>query len=159
MKQRHHLESGPDLPAEQFRPDRVRLLLCCLKRELEQFQGRDIPYDELGRYAGQAGSTVFEKLLKSQHPQVEALLGWLEHLPADRYCRLLADACRCLPTLSHSRLAHDPVQVSSLKNLLQQEAGRHQGAGQVWQVAADHLGFPALRRGQCPRRLLISGLR
>ena len=78
-------------------PDRVRSLLCYLKRELEQFQGRDIPYDELGRYAGQAGGPVFEKLLKSQHPQVEALLGWLEHLPADRYCRLLADACRCLP--------------------------------------------------------------
>jgi hypothetical protein len=123
MKQKSHDGSGPDSPSGDFRPDRVRSLLCSLKRELEQFQGREITYDELGRYAGTAGSTVFEKLLRSQHAQIEALLGWLEHLPPERYCRLLAEACRCLPTISHPRLAHDLVQVSILRNFLKQEKG------------------------------------
>jgi hypothetical protein len=59
---------------------RARTLLRDTKLALEQFQRREIPYDELGRYAGQAGSTVFDKLLKPDHPQLEALIGWLEHL-------------------------------------------------------------------------------
>jgi len=106
-----------------FRSTRARFLLCSIKLELERLVGRRIPYDELGRYAGQAASTVFDKLQKADHPQIEALLGWLERLPEESRTRLVDAACRCMPTLDHPRLMHDPVQVSRLKGLLRQKCG------------------------------------
>ncbi len=82
-----------------FKPDRVRSLMHAIKRELETFQGREILIDELADYAGQARSSVFDKLQRSDQPQVEALLGWLERLPETTRNRLLSSACRCYPHL------------------------------------------------------------
>jgi hypothetical protein len=112
---------GPQ--AQSYRPDRVRPLLRDLQMELERFQRRQIQYDELGRYAGQGASTVFNKLQKNDHPQIEALLGWLERLPEEVRCGILGKFWRCFPSLEHKRLGHDPVQVSSMKALLRQPAG------------------------------------
>jgi len=86
-------------------------------------QGRRIPLDELGEYASQAASTVFEKFERTNQPQVEALLGLLERLPEPTRCRLINEACRCFPTLDHPRIGYEPAQVSHLKSLLRQRNG------------------------------------
>lgn len=106
-----------------FTSTRARSLLRATKCEMERQLHRSLSYAELGCYAGQAASTVFDKLQSTDHPQVEGLLRWLERLPAPVRARLINDACRNLPTLEHSRLAHDPVQESRLRSLLSAERG------------------------------------
>lgn len=106
-----------------YQPDRVRLLMRTIKGELDAFQGREISYEELARYAGQARSSVFDKLQRTDQPQVEALLGWIERLPEPTRNRLINSACRCYPTLDNPRLSHDPAQVSRLRTLLHQSNG------------------------------------
>lgn len=106
-----------------FHPKRVMSLLRDVRLELEQFHRRRISYDELGRYAGQAATTVFEKLQKEEHPQVEALLGWLERLPEHARNMLVTKACRAFPNFENERLSHDPVQIGALRLLLTQPAG------------------------------------
>ena len=91
---------SPDGPqAQSCRPGRVRPLLRDLQMELERFQRRQIQYDDLGRYAGQAARTVFNKLQKNDHPQIEGLLGWLERLPEAVRCGILGKFCRCFRSL------------------------------------------------------------
>jgi hypothetical protein len=106
-----------------YEPDRVRPLMRAIKGELEALQGREIPYEELASYAGQARSSVFDKLQRAEQPQVEALLRWIERLPESVRIRLINSACRCCPTLDSPRLNHDPAQVSRLKTLLRQANG------------------------------------
>lgn len=74
-------------------------------------------------YAGQSTSSVFDKLQRSQQPQVEALLAWLERLPEVTRSRLINAACRCYPTLDCPRINHDSAQVSRLKMILHQASG------------------------------------
>ena len=118
------MASAPNVkPKPETNSDRLargRTLLRDTKLALEQFQHREISFEELGRYAGQAGSTVFDKLLKPDHPQIEGLIGWLEHLPEEVRAGLVNRVLRTLPNLEHRRLAHDPVQVTALKSLLRQ---------------------------------------
>lgn len=106
-----------------YDPDRVRPLMRAIKGELEALQGREIPYEELAAYAGQARSSVFDKLQRTEQPQVEALFRWIERLPESVRIRLINSACRCYPTLDSPRLIHDPAQVSYLKTLLRQANG------------------------------------
>ena len=94
-----------------------------IKADLEALQGREIPYEDLASYAGQASSSVFDKLQRAQQPQIEALLGWMERLPEPTRNHLINSACRCYPTLDSPRLKHDPAQVSHLKSLLHQANG------------------------------------
>jgi hypothetical protein len=94
-----------------------------IKAELQVLQGREIPYEDLASYAGQATSSVFDKLQRTEQPQVEALLGWIERLPEPTRNHLMNSACRCYPTLDSPRLNHDPAQVSRLKTLLRQANG------------------------------------
>jgi len=108
-------------PAHQ--PDRVRPLVRAIKGHLEALQGREITYEDLAGYVGQAASSVFDKFQRTQQPQIEALLGWIERLPESTRNQLINSACRCYPTLDHPRLNHDPVQVSRLKTLLRQANG------------------------------------
>ena len=102
---------------------RARLLFRAAKAELEKLQGRTLVYEELARYAGQASSTVFNRLHKARHPALEALLFWLERLPREVRNALVNQACRCFPNLNHPRLSHDPAQVSTLRALLRQSSG------------------------------------
>ena len=106
-----------------YQPDRVRPLMRAIKWELEAFQGREVPYEDLAAYAGQATSSVFDKLQRAQQPQIEALLRWIERLPETARNRLISLACRQYPTLEHPRLSHDLAQVSLLKTLLHQPNG------------------------------------
>lgn len=101
-----------------FTSTRARALLRATRCEMECQLHRDLSYAELGCYAGQAASTVFDKLQTTDHPQVESLLRWLERLPAAVRANLINNACRTLPTLEHPRLAHDPVQGSRLRSLI-----------------------------------------
>jgi hypothetical protein len=94
-----------------------------IKSELEALQGRPIFYEELAHYAGQAVSSVFDKLQKSNQPQIEALFGWIERLPESTRNQLINEACRCYPTLESPRLRYDSVQLSHLKTLLRQTSG------------------------------------
>ena len=43
-----------------YQPDRVRSLMRAIKGELDALQGREIPYEDLAGYAGQATSSVFD---------------------------------------------------------------------------------------------------
>jgi len=104
-------------------PDRVRPLMRAIKGQLEALQGREITYEDLAGYVGQAASSVFDKFQRAQQPQIEALLGWIERLPESTRNQLLNSACRCYPTLDHPRLNHDPAQVSQLKTLFRQANG------------------------------------
>jgi hypothetical protein len=106
-----------------YHPERVRSLMRAIKENLEASQGRPILYEELAQYAGQAISSVFDKLQKTHQPQVEALVGWLERLPEATRTQLMNSHCRSYPTLEHPRVAHDPAQVSRLKTLLTQGSG------------------------------------
>lgn len=90
---------------------------------MERYLHRALSYAELGCYAGQAASTVFDKLQTTDHPQVESLLRWLEYLPAPVRARLINNACRVLPTFEDPRLAYDPVQGSRLRSLLSVDRG------------------------------------
>lgn len=92
-----------------------------VKAELEK--NRTITYELLGRYTNQSASAALEKFHRPHQPQVEGLISLLERLPAQVRHQLLDKACRCFPTLSHPRLAHDPVQVSQLRTLLGQTCG------------------------------------
>jgi hypothetical protein len=94
-----------------------------IKGELDALQVREISYEELASYAGQARSSVFDKLQRSDQPQIEALLGWIERLPEHTRNSLINSACRCYPTLDSPRLSHDPTQISRLKTLLHQSSG------------------------------------
>ena len=145
-------------PPDVYRPARVRELLRSTKLALEQFHRREISFEELGRYSAQAGSTVFEKLQKDEHPQIEALLGWLEHLPEDVRGRLINSICRVFPHLEDRRLGHNPGQVSSLRSLLKQPIGLTLIGGndglRTWLISA--LGNSSLMLGS--DHGLVSGI-
>jgi len=115
-------QPGP-VEFSRYQPDRVRSLMRAIKGALEAVQGREISYEDLASYAGQATSSVFDKLQRTQQPQVEALLGWIERLPETTRNHLINSACRCCPTLDHPRLNHDIAQVSRLKTILHQANG------------------------------------
>jgi hypothetical protein len=57
------------------------------------------------------------------HPHVIAFLCLLERLPERKRQELLQEFCRDLPSLDHPRLAHDPIGVTRLENILRQPAG------------------------------------
>lgn len=122
MKTTHSTRSVPNGYAD-YRPNRVRALFRATKAQLDISEGREVPYEDLARYAGQAASSVFDKLQKTAHPQVEALLGWLERLPEPTRNQLIDSVCRCFPKLENTRLAHDLAQVSRLKTLLRKPDG------------------------------------
>ena len=88
----------------------------------------------MASYAGQATSSIFDKLHRTEQPQVEAILAWIERVPEATRNKLLNSACRCYPTLDSSRLNHDPAQVSRLKTLL-----RHAGELTVVQGGSEGL--------------------
>ncbi len=159
MKQQVSAPSRISIPPSVYRPDRVRSLLFATKLELERFHGRELTFDELGRFAGQAASTAFDKLQKSKHPQVEALLGWLERLPEAVRSELLAGTCRCFTSLEHPKLSHNPVQVSMLKELLRQPSGLTVvTGGNEWLRAfvLSALGQSSLRLGPASR--MVAGI-
>lgn len=101
-----------------YRPDRAQGLLCSLKRALELHHHRTISFAEFGRYSGESGSTVFDRLQRKRHPQIEALLATLERLPAGVRNDLVEKALRCYPTIEHPWISHDPSQVSLLSRIL-----------------------------------------
>ncbi|MDR3565933.1 MAG: hypothetical protein P4N59_31475 [Negativicutes bacterium] len=156
--QRSSMKQKLSPPTSLYRPARVRELFRSTKLALEQFHQREISFEELGRYSAQAGSTVFEKLQKDEHPQVEAILGWLEHLPEDVRGRLINGVCRAFPHLEDRRLGHNPGQVSSLRSLLKQPVGLTLIIGndglRTWLTSA--LGNSSLMLGRDHR--LVSGI-
>ena len=108
-------------PALSPTGNRVVLLMRSIKAELEK--AREVTYDMLGRYTGQSASAALEKFHRPHQPQVEGLISLLERMPPQVRHQLLDKACRTFPTLNHPRIAHDPVQVSQLRTLLEQPTG------------------------------------
>jgi hypothetical protein len=85
--------------------------------------GAEPSYHELGILTGQASSTTQHWFQVFDHRHLFFFLCLLEQLPPSKRMELLNEFCRELPSLHHPRLAHDPVAVAALENLLGEKHG------------------------------------
>ena len=94
-----------------------------LRAALTDAFGAEPSFDQIGAFTAQPPSTTQHWFQVFDHPHVFFFLCLLEQLPLSKRTELLGEFCRELPTLSHPRLAHDPIAVAALENLLEEKQG------------------------------------
>ncbi len=80
-------------------------------------------YSQLGAMIGQPKNSAHYWFNALPQRHVIAFLALLERLPDARRKAIINEFCRELPSFENPRLAHDPLAISHLENVLQQKHG------------------------------------
>lgn len=106
-------------------PPRTTSLLRSLRAAIEGAIGHQLSLEELSEITSEPKSTLSNWFAGDGNPTVEVVLRLMERVPASIRHQILdgLPISRCYPTLSHPRLAHDPVAVSRLNMILSQASG------------------------------------
>ena len=94
-----------------------------LRTTLADVFGFEPRFDRLAQVLGEKTNKVHYWFKVHPNTQVIAFLSLLERLPDRKRLDLLNLCCRELPSLDSSRLAHVPLAVSNLENLLRRTTG------------------------------------
>jgi hypothetical protein len=94
-----------------------------LRTTLAEVFGFEPRFDRLAQVLGEKTNKVHYWFKVHPNTQVIAFLSLLERLPDRKRLDLLNLCCRELPSLDSSRLAHDPLAISNLENLLRRTTG------------------------------------
>jgi hypothetical protein len=94
-----------------------------MRAALTETFGAEPSFEDLGKLTTMPRSTTQSWFQIYDHPQIRFFLCLLEHLPQSKRMELLGEFCRDLQTLRHPRLAHDPIAVTTLENLLLEKQG------------------------------------
>lgn len=106
-----------------FPADRVTAMLRRLKPLLTLHAGRPIETADLRDMTGRSERTIEHWLAGEPMQQVQFLFGLLERLPARIAQEWWQVGLRLHPNLQHLRLAHDPLVVRQLEELIAQPHG------------------------------------
>jgi hypothetical protein len=112
------------VPAVEW-PPRTTSLLRSLRAAIEGAIGHQLSLEELSEITSEAKSTLSNWFAGDGNPTVEVVLRLMERVPVSIRHQILdgLPISRCYPTLSHPRLAHDPVAISRMQMILSQPSG------------------------------------
>lgn len=123
MKRKIRKKEASDLLRAPAFPYSGPQLFQRLRAALVHKNGFQPSFSHLGRLIGQEKNLTYYWFNGMPQSQVIAFLALLERLPDPKRRDLINDLCRELPTLENPRLAHDPLTVSNLEQLLLQGRG------------------------------------
>jgi hypothetical protein len=106
-----------------FPAERVTAMLRRLKPLLTLRAGRPIETADLGALTGRSARTIEHWLEGEPLQQVQFLLSLVERLPVPLQHEWWQTGLRLQPTLQHPRLAHDPLIIRHLEELIAQPHG------------------------------------
>ncbi len=115
--------SDTDHDQPHFPPERTIRLLVGIKSAIGMVESRAVSFEDLEQLSGRSAGTIASWMEGTRMQQLEFLFALLERVPPRLRHDLLDAACRTHPTLQHPRLAHDPIAVSRLEDLLERRTG------------------------------------
>lgn len=122
-RKRSKSDGEPGNQPLRFPPERILRFLQQLRGALSLAEGRTVSLDYLEELTGRSAATIRSWCDGVRMQQLEFLFSLIERLPQRLRHDLVDQVCRVTPSLSHPKLAHDPIAVSRLKDVLAKSIG------------------------------------
>lgn len=122
-RKRAKSDGTPGNEQARFPPERIVRFLQQLRSALSLTEGRTINLEILEELTGRSAATIRSWCDGVRMQQLEFVFSLLERLPQRLRNDVIDQTCRVIPSLSHPKLAHDPLALSLLKELLEKRRG------------------------------------